>query len=218
MNFVIYDLVFFGLFTLIVILFLYARRANLKRQGLLYLYRTQVGVRFINWTSKKFPRTLSALRYLVVASGAALMAIMVYYLIHFSYLYITSPFVAKALKVPVLIPLIPYLPELFKIDFLPPLYFTYWIIIIAIIAVPHEFAHGIFARLSKIKVLSTGFGFLGPFLAAFVEPDEKKTEKASKFSQLSILGAGTFANLIVAAIFTLILFLFLSLHHISFCS
>jgi membrane-associated protease RseP (regulator of RpoE activity) len=105
-------------------------------------------------------------------------------------------------------PLIPYLPQLFKIDFLPPFYFTYWIIIIAIIAIPHEFAHGIFARLNKIRILSTGFGFLGPFLAAFVEQDDRQMQKAKKFSQLSVLASGTFANLIVTILFGAVLFIF----------
>ena len=192
-GFVVYDLIFLALFTLAVFIFLYTRKHNLKREGLLYLYRTKVGLKFIEWVSNKFPKTLYYSQYIVIFSGYTLMASMIYLLIKFSYFYLTSPVAAQALKVPVIIPLIPYLPELFKIDFLPPFFFTYWIIIIAIIAVPHEFAHGIFARLNKIKIHSTGFGFLGPFLAAFVEQDEKQMEKAKKFPQLSILAAGTFA-------------------------
>ena len=207
-GFIVYDLVFLVLFTLAVVVFLYKRRKNLQRQGLLYLYRTKVGIKFIDWTSKKFPNTLRAMQYVVLVSGYLLMIGMIYLLIQFSYLYITSPVAAKALKVPVIIPLVPYLPAIFNLDFLPPLYFTYWILIIIIIAVPHEFAHGIFARLKGIKVHSTGFGFLGPFLAAFVEPDEKQMEKAGKFTQLSVLAAGTFANVVFSVIFCLLFWLF----------
>jgi len=208
MSFVLYDLIFLVLFTLAVALFLYKRRHNLKRDGLLYLYRTKWGIKFIESTTKKFPKLLKSMQYLIVASGYTLMIAMFWLLIKFTYFYLQSPYAAKALKVPVIMPLIPYLPDLFKIDYLPPFYFTYWIIIIAIIAIPHEFAHGIFARLNKIKILSTGFGFLGPFLAAFVEQDEKQMKKASKFSQLSVLAAGTFANIVVALLFTLILWMF----------
>ncbi len=207
-GFIVYDLVFLFAFTLAVVLFLYVKRKNLQRQGLLYLYRTKVGIKFINWTSKSFPKTLYVLQYVVIFSGYLLMISMIYLLIRFSYFYITSPIAAKVLKVPVIIPLVPYLPEIFNLDFLPPFYFTYWIIIIAIIAIPHEFAHGIFARLSKIKIHSTGFGFLGPFLAAFVEPDEKQMEKKKKFSQLAVLASGTFANVVVTIIASLILLLF----------
>ena len=207
-TFIIYDLAFLVLFTLATVIFLYRKRHNLQRQGLLYLYRTKVGIKFIEWTSKKFPKTLYFFQYVIIASGYILMVSMTYMLAKFSYIYITSDFIAQALKVPVIVPLVPYLPEIFGLDFLPPFYFTYWIIIIAIIAIPHEFAHGIFARLNRIKIHSTGFGFLGPFLAAFVEQDEKDMEKAKKFPQLAVLAAGTFANIISTAIFGLLFWLF----------
>jgi len=204
----IYDLTFFAIFTLVAILFLYVKRENLQREGLLYLYRTKFGLNFIEWTNKKFAWLLRPLEYVMVASGFILMAGMIWFLIKFSWFYLTTPFAAEALKIPVLLPLIPYLPTLFNLDFLPQFYFTYWIIIIAIIAIPHEFAHGIFSRLHNIKVKSTGFGFLGPFLAAFVEPDEKQMAKTKKFNQMSILAAGTFANILMTVLFGILLWLF----------
>ena len=193
---------------LLVAIFLYTRKHNLKRQGILYLYHTKVGIKFIEFVSKKFSKILKPMQYLVVSCGYFLMIFMVWVLIKFAYVYLRSPSAASDLKIPVLMPLVPYLPELFKLDFLPSFYFTYWIIIIAVIAIPHEFAHGIFARINKIKIHSTGFGFLGPFLAAFVEPDEKKMEKSPKFAQLSVLAAGTFANVIVTIIFAVLIWLF----------
>ena len=208
MSFISYDVAFLVAFTLFVVAFLYSRRHNLKREGLLYLYRTKVGIKFIEWTNKKYGKILSKLQYLIIASGYLLMFFGLWFIIKATYLYIASPYLAKALKIPIITPLVPYFPEIFKINFLPPFYFTYWIIIIAIIAVPHEFSHGIFARLNKIRILSTGFGFLGPFLAAFVEQDDKQMQKAKKFSQLSILAAGTFANLLMTVLFGLIFLLF----------
>jgi membrane-associated protease RseP (regulator of RpoE activity) len=208
MSFVVYDIIFMVVFTLLVVIFLYLRRRNLKRQGLLYLYHTKVGINFIESVNKRFSKILKPMQYLVVACGYALMAGIIWLVVRFAYVYLSSPSIARDLKVPVLVPLVPYLPDLFKITYLPPFYFTYWIIIIAIIAVPHEFAHGIFAKLNKIKIHSTGFGFLGPFLAAFVEPDEKKMAKSSKLAQLSVLAAGTFANVLTMIFFALIIWLF----------
>src|SRR3989338_1190852 len=173
MSFIAYDIIFLVVFTLLVVLFLYTHRHNLKREGLLYLYRTKVGLRVIEWTSRKYASILKPMQYLIIASGYALMAAMLWFLASFSYNYIRSPFLAEQLRVPVLTPLIPYIDKLFTVDFLPPFYFTYWIIIIAIIAVPHEFAHGIFARLNKIRIHSTGFGFLGPFLAYEDSPSRR---------------------------------------------
>jgi len=214
-SFFVYDLIFLVAFTLAVAIFLYTRKHNLQRQGLLYLYRTRVGIRFIDWFSKRFSTILKPSQYVAVASGYILMLFMVVFLIRFTIFYLTSPFAAQALKVPILLPLVPYLPKLFNISFLPPFYFIYWIIIIAIIAIPHEFAHGIYARLNKTKIHSTGFGFLGPFLAAFVEPDERQMSKLSKFKQLSILAGGTFANVLVTIFFVLIIWVFFSFSFVA---
>lgn len=208
MSFIVYDLVFLLVFTLAAFWFIYTRKHNLKRQGLLYLYHTQWGVKLIERVSKEYAWLLRPLQYVVVVSGYVLMVVMVWMALKLTYVYTTSTLLVQAVKIPPIIPLVPYLPELFKVDYLPPLYFTYWIVVIAIIAVSHEFAHGIFARLNNIKVKSTGFGFLGPFLAAFVEPDEKQMSKASKFAQLSVLGAGTFANVIMTLLFGIILWVF----------
>lgn len=208
MSFIVYDIIFLVVFTLLAFWFIYTRKHNLKRQGLLYLYHTQWGVKLIERVSKEYAWLLRPLQYVVVVSGYALMAVMVWMAIRLTYVYTVSTALVQTVKIPPLVPLVPYLPELFKVDYLPPLYFTYWIVVIAIIAVSHEFAHGIFARLNNIKVKSTGFGFLGPFLAAFVEPDEKQMSKASKFAQLSVLGAGTFANVIMTILFGLILWVF----------
>lgn len=207
-SFVLYDLVLLVAFTLSVVIFLYTRKHNLKREGLIYLYRTQFGVRLIDWFGEKHKKWLKPLQYVVVACGYVLMVTIVYWLAKLSYSYLTSPYLAKQIKVPLVFPLIPYLPSLFKLDFLPPFYFTYWIIIIAIIAIPHEFSHGIFAKLNKIRIKSTGFGFLGPFLAAFVEQNDKDMTKKSKFAQLSVLAAGTFANVLTAILFLLVFWLF----------
>lgn len=208
-SFVVYDLIFLVVFTLLVVLFLYTRKHNLKRQGLMYLYRTSVGLKIMDTFANKYRKILKPAQYVVIACGYVLMAAMVYLLVQFTYLYSKFDIVSQV-KIPPVLPLFPYATDLFKVGFLPPFYFTYWIIIIAIIAVSHEFAHGIFARLNNIKIKSTGFGFLGPFLAAFVEPDEEHMEKAGKFKQLAVLGAGTFANVIMTIIFGVIMVAFFS--------
>jgi len=80
--------------------------------------------------------------------------------------------------------------------------FFYWIISIFILALVHEFAHGIISKAHDIKVKSSGFAFLGLIIpiipAAFVEPDEKVLSKRSHKQQLSVFAAGPFANIILA--------------------
>ena len=160
----------------------------------------------MDWTVKRFGGILKPMQYLVIFSGYVLMVAMSWLLIKSAYNYITSPFLAESIRAPPIAPLIPYFPKLFNMEsFFPPLYFTYFLVALIIVAVSHEFAHGIFARLNGIKVKTTGFAFLGPILGAFVEPDEKQMEKSKKFTQLGILAAGTFANVIMTVLFGLVL-------------
>ena len=88
--------------------------------------------------------------------------------------------------------------------------FIYWIITIFIVAIVHEFAHGIIARTHKIPLKSTGFAFFCIFIpiipAAFVEPDEETLRLRKKKEQLSVLAAGSFANILVG-LFSLVILL-----------
>ncbi|MFQ5531875.1 MAG: site-2 protease family protein [Candidatus Nanoarchaeia archaeon] len=215
MSFLIYDLTLLAIFVIFISVFLYSRRKNLQKEGLLLLYRTEWGIKLINYVGKKYKRTLKILSYISIATGYLLMFGMFYLAYTIIKIYIFLPEVVKTIKVPPIMPLIPYFPSLFNLEsFLPPFNFTYWIVILAVIAISHEFAHGIFAAYDKIKIKSTGFGFfpffLPVFLAAFVELDEPKMFKKSKVSQMAILSSGTFANMLVAGFFFIVLWLFFS--------
>jgi membrane-associated protease RseP (regulator of RpoE activity) len=206
MKFIYYDLIFLVLFGLIVGLFLYRNRKKLQIESkVLLLYKTSFGLDFIERMSKKSPAFFRIISLISIICGYLLMLGGIWLLIETVRLIWTS---AIVIKMPPLMPLVPYLPSLFKIEFLPPFYFTYWIISIAIVAICHEFMHGVFARFYDVKLKSTGFGFLGPFIAAFVELDEKKMEKKPIKAQLAVLSGGSFANLILSAIFIVILSLF----------
>ena len=200
-----YDIAFLIIFCLAVFIFLYTHRKNLKREGVMYLYRTQIGIKLINKIGTKYKKTLSVLSVISIISGYILMVFMVYFLFRLVYIYLFVPQIVRAIKIPPIMPLIPYIDQVVTTNLLPPFYFTYWIIAIAVIAIFHEFAHGIIAKRYGIKIKTTGFGFLGPFLAAFVEPDEKQMKKKPKFQQLAVLSAGTFTNLILAGLFFLLL-------------
>jgi len=206
MKFLYYDIIFLILFSIGVAVFLYKRRKKVEREGILFLYKTKFGLKAINKIGKRFPGLLRFLSSFIVIGGYLTMFATVLLFI----LTLIAMINALALpKIPPLIPVVPYLPGAFvSEEILPPLFFTYWIICIAIIAISHEFAHGIFARMNNIKIKSTGFGFLGPLLAAFVELDEKKMAKKPIKAQLSVLGAGSMANFATGVLFFGILYLF----------
>ena len=211
-SFIVYDLIFLVLFSIFVILFLYKRRNRLDREGIMYLYRTKVGIKAINSISDRFSRFLHGLKYVIVTVGFILMSVMVYLMVNVVYTYIKFPQITKMIKAPPIAPVIPYFPKLFGMEsFFPPFYFTYFILSLAIVAIVHEFSHGIYMRLFKMKIKSTGFVFLGPILGAFVEEDRKQLEKKKNFEQMSVLAAGTFANTFFAALFFGMMILFFSL-------
>jgi len=192
--------------------FLHKKKKNLKKEGLLFLYKARWGIKLINYAGKKYKKTLQFLSYVSIVVGYILMAGMIYLLGKIVYIYVVFPSIVRTIKVPPIMPLIPYIDKI--VPGLPSFYFSYWIIILAIIAITHEFAHGIFAAYDKIKIKSTGFGFfpyfLPIFLAAFVELDEKRMAEKSKFSQMAILSAGTFANVLTAIFFFAVMWVFFS--------
>jgi membrane-associated protease RseP (regulator of RpoE activity) len=213
MSFMIYDILLLVIFAILIAWFLYKKKHNLKKEGLLLLYKTSWGIKLIDRVGNKYQRTLKVLSYVSVFLGYILMVGVLYLTYTILKLYLFFPEVVTQIKVPPIMPLIPYIDKV--VPFLPPFYFTYWIVILAIIAISHEFAHGIFAAYNKVKIKKTGFGFfpffLPVFLAAFVELDEKAMVKKKNFGQRAILSAGTFANVITAIVFLLILVLFFTL-------
>jgi len=209
MSFIVYDLIFLVVFVLVAGILLYRDKKNVKRQGIMILYHSKFGVKFIDRFAKRFEKILKPMQYLVVTSGYILMVSIVWLIVVSVYKYVTSPIPRELQNVPPIAPLIPYFPALFNLESIfPPLYFTYFIIALAIVALSHEFAHGIFMRLNKIDVKTTGLAFLGPFFGAFVEPDEKQMNKSKKFPQLAVLAAGTFANVVMTVVFLGILAVF----------
>ena len=215
MNFTTYDIILLIIFVVSISIFLYKRRENIRREGLFFLYKTEFGVKIINKIGKKYKKILNVLGYISVVLGFLLMIAMLYFFGRMVWLYISNQYFVKMIKIPPVMPLIPYVDKIVPNLNLPPFYFIYWIIIIAIVAIVHEFSHGIFAVNKKVKIKKTGFAFfpffLPIFLAAFVELDEKKMAKKKISSQMTVLSAGTFANFLMAILFFGILALFFSL-------
>ncbi len=75
--------------------------------------------------------------------------------------------------------------------------FWFWIITIAIILIPHEFMHGVIARMEKVKLKSVGLLLLAIFPGAFVEPDEKQLAKKGIWPRLRVFAAGSFINILI---------------------
>ncbi len=159
------------------------------------MYKTKLGLRWMDKVSRVHPKLTGFFGDVGVIIGFTGMIAMFGILIQGTY---------KLLFVPQSVPVVsPVLPGV-SIPGLPVLSFWDWIISILIVATVHEFSHGIYARLAKVKIKSSGFAFLGPILAAFVEPDEKTLIKKKKREQLRVFAAGPFGNMILFLIVFLI--------------
>ena len=140
---------------------------------------------------------------------------MFYLLYQTAKIYVTVPEITDMISAPPIAPLIPYFPQIFGMEsFFPPFYFTYFLLALLVVAVVHEFSHGVYMNIFKIKIKSTGFAFLGPILGAFVEEDKKEFVKKKNKEQMTVLAAGVFANVLFGLIFFGILVLFFSLSYV----
>ena len=128
MSFIVYDLILLGIFVSLTSIFLYKNKKNLQREGLLILYRTNWGIKLIEKVGKENPKTMKFLSYVVIMMGYLLMGFGIYFVGKIVWMYITRMDIVSAVKVPPIMPLIPYLPQMFELNWLPDFYFIYWII------------------------------------------------------------------------------------------
>lgn len=184
-----------------MLIFLIIKRKSITIQKiflfpLLYfaMYKTKIGLKFMERFAKKFSRALKHIGYFAIFIGFFGMIIITYALIKNAYNLLTKPDAVPGAAL--------VLPFEVKGAFYVP--FFYWIVSIFIIALVHEFSHGILAKRYNMKIKSSGFAFLGILLpiipAAFVEPDENELRKRPAKQQLSVFAAGPFSNILLAFI------------------
>ncbi|MBI4451798.1 site-2 protease family protein [Candidatus Woesearchaeota archaeon] len=189
-------------FLVILAVFVYLKRKDLDTKQIvpyfLYfsMYKTKIGIELMDSAARKWKRFVQYLGYFGIVVGFLGMTFICFTLVQSLIPVITRPEEAAqgvGLVLPVKAKGIFYVP------------FFYWIISIFVIAIVHEFAHGLVARAHNMKVKSSGFAFLAlivPIIpAAFVEPDEKELRKRSHKEQLSVFAAGPLANIITAFVF-----------------
>ena len=185
------------LFYLVVIVFLIIKRKSLDVQAkFIILYRMKFGLKLMDKAVKKFREWIVLLGYIGTGLGFIGMIFITYILIKNLYDLFVNPAATSGVSL--------VLPGV-NVPGLGVLPFWYWIIAIFLIALIHEFSHGIVARSHNIKVKNTGLVLFGPILGAFVEPDEKNLRKQSDIKQYSVLAAGSFSNIILGLAAVLLL-------------
>ncbi|MEM2916248.1 MAG: site-2 protease family protein [Candidatus Woesearchaeota archaeon] len=198
-----FQYVLLAVFILLMILFSWLQRKNIQLQGIFPLFyfvmwRTQRGLKFMDRLAQLMPGFWSCFfGFGIVACFFGLLMIS-YELVKNTVRVLVSPGAVPGIQ-----PVLPF--EAKGVFFVP---FVYWILSIFVIALVHEFCHGIAARIYKVPVKNAGLAFLGIFVplvpAAFVEPDEECLKKQNRFRQLSVFAAGPFSNLVIAGIVFLV--------------
>ena len=189
-------------FYIFIILFVFFNRKHFDIHGkIIALYRTQKGVRWMERLAARYTELVKLLGYIGVGLGFTAMLVMIGLLLQGVY---NLFFVENAL--PTLSPVLPGIPVPGGIHI--PL--VQGLLAIFIVAVIHEFSHGVVAFAHKVKVKSAGPAIFGPFFAAFVEPDEKQLKEKDDIVQYSMFAAGSFSNMLLALFFFVILIVVIS--------
>ncbi len=180
-------------FYLLVGLLLFVYRKKFQFQfKIIAICRTTWGLGLMNRVASRHRELVKLLGYIGIGVGFLSMLFIVFVLVQGVFTIITVPGSPSPIS-PVLPGVrIPGVPDGF---FVP---FVQGIIAIFIIAVVHEFSHGIVAIAHGVKVKSSGPAVIGPIFAAFVEPDEGQLKKKSDVVNYSLFAAGTFSNIVLA--------------------
>ncbi|MBS3126656.1 site-2 protease family protein [Candidatus Woesearchaeota archaeon] len=195
---------FILLFYLIIIILLLVKRKNIVVQAkIIFMYRMKWGLRWMDKYSQKFREWVILFGYVGVGAGFVGLVLISYTLIKNLYTLITVPEATTGVSL--------VLPGI-NVPGLGVLPFWHWLLAIFVIAIVHEFSHGIVARAHMFPVKNTGLVLFGPIIGAFVEPDEKRLRKGKDITQYSVLAAGAFSNIILALVAVLLLnFVFMPL-------
>ncbi len=187
------------IFVVLLGVFLWQKRHKVELQKALFpilyvvMYRSQFGIRSMDRLAKKFPKSLRVLGDISIILGFIGMVFIAGQLVYNTVDVFTNE------GVPGIQPVLPVQAK--GVFFVP---FLYWILSIFLLALVHEFAHGVLARAYNIQVKSSGFAFLCLLLpvipAAFVEPDEKVVQKRPYRQQLGVFAAGPISNMLFALV------------------
>src|SRR3989338_790572 len=192
------------IFYLFIILFIVLHRKKIDVQGkIIFLYRTKLGIAWMDKYSTKYREWVILSGYIGIGVGFIGMLFISFFLIKNIYDLIMVPQAASGVSL--------VLPGI-NVPGLGVLPFWHWLLAIFVIAIVHEFSHGIVARAHMFPVKNTCLVLFGPIIWAFVEPDEKRLRKGKDITQYSVLAAGAFSNIILALVAVLLLnFVFMPL-------
>ncbi|MBI2133531.1 site-2 protease family protein [Candidatus Woesearchaeota archaeon] len=172
-----------------VLVYVFRKRFEIHL-GVFAILKTRFGIRLMSSLGSRYSRLIRFLGYIGIIVGFVAMVAVVGFIFFGLYLVLFVPDSPATIS-----PVIPGVRVPGTTFFIP---FWQGIVCIFIVAVVHEFGHGIVAAANRVQVKSTGPFILGPFFGAFVEPDEESLQKKHDIVQYSIYAAGPFFNFMLA--------------------
>jgi len=184
------------------VLYVLAHVFHLEKHGLdvkpaYFMFKSKALNSFLDRAANRWRTLWLVLSNVGLAFSIGLMVFSIYILTNNLLRFIFPP-IGQAAQVSLAIPIV----------FIRFYWLPYFLLAVGIMALTHELAHGIVARLEGIPVLSSGvMGFLLFVIPPifFVEPDEKGFEKASLLSKLRMLVSGSSINLVTALLITMLM-------------
>lgn len=194
---------------------IYLDREKIERHFILFYRRTERGLDFIDRTAKKAPRFWNYYGWLGVFTGlVSIVASFALMAQAYGQMFISRTVESgPSLVLPGLVSQNQFQSG---VSFVPV---EYWVIGVGIIMAVHEFSHGIVARTEEFNINSVGWIVMGILPGAFVEPEGENMlpsgeddgevseggiwDQGSWKSRLKVLGAGSLANYLTAAVFFL---------------
>jgi len=164
------------------------------------LYKTQWGISLMDKIASRYGELVKLFGLIGIGVGFVGMGLIVFLILRGLFVLFTDSDAPASVA-----PILPgvHVPGVAPEFFIP---LASGLIAIFVIATIHEFAHGVVARAHKITVKSSGPAIIGPFFAAFVEPDEKQIVKMPDVAQYSVYAAGAFSNILTALVVILLMF------------
>ena len=167
-------------------------RWGVTLEGPVVMLRTEKFNKVIERIGSKYKKLITLISYISILVGVYLLAVGIYF-IHVNLL-------AIIFKSPTAAPVAPVLPGItIGLESLP-----YFVLAAAIVLIPHEFAHGIFASAFNVSIKSAGLLLAIILFGGFVEPDENEFEEISLSRKIRVFSAGSFANFLTFILLILV--------------
>lgn len=188
------------IFLLVLGILVLIDRKNIEFKYGVFIRRIKKGKEWIYAVGDKYKPFFGYFGTVAVIIGIISSLVAFYFIILQAYNIIIHPETAA----PGLRPIIPSVPSATACTYALCVPFWFWIIGVLVVLVSHEMSHALVSRSANIRIKSFGLISVLVLPGAFVEPDERQIKKSSSFTKLKIYAAGSFANLLVFAVVSLI--------------